>query len=61
MMFAVLDLVTALQQVAERVPGATLCRSGNGTGNLCIFNAAGTYVGVIELHDPPEVTLFTQL
>jgi len=56
--FPLSDLITVLQEVEHRAPSARVGRSRKGTGNLCIY-VDDEYTGVIELHDPPEFTLFT--
>ena len=43
-------LVDALQEVMRRVPDCTIGRSAHGTGNLCVYDNRGEYVGVIDLN-----------
>jgi hypothetical protein len=47
-------LIGVLQQTMDKFPGCSVGRAGNGIGNLCVYNREGEYVGVIDLHDPPE-------
>ena len=49
-------LIDILNNCATQFPGCRLGRSGHGIGNLCIYDRYGSYVGVIDLGDPPELT-----
>lgn len=51
--FDPVKLVDVLAEVIQKIPGCTVGRSREGTGNLCIYDR-GEYVGVIELHKEPE-------
>lgn len=55
--FHVLDLIAVLQELERRIPLVQVGRSREGTGNLAVYDG-DDYVGVIELHAPPEFTLF---
>ena len=56
-MFSLAELIAVLRDIEREIPDAMVGRSGNGTGNLCIYQD-GEYVGVVELHDPPEYSIF---
>jgi hypothetical protein len=51
-------LISVIQQARKRFPDCHIGRAGNGIGNLCVYDSSGDYVGVIELHDPPEFMAF---
>lgn len=57
--FSVLDLMAVLQEVERRIPLAQVGRSRQGTGNLLVYDD-GDYVGMIELHDPPRFSDFSE-
>jgi len=48
-------LILRLSEATMRWPNCTLSRSGNGIGDICIYDRDGEYVGVVELTDPPEL------
>jgi hypothetical protein len=52
-------LITVISETRTQFPNCTVGRSGNGTGNLCVYDRDNYYVGVIELHDPPELYVFS--
>lgn len=53
-----LDLIAALQECERQFPLSRLMRSSNGTGNIIIFDANDTYVGVITFNDPPKLSVY---
>lgn len=56
--FSLLDLIGVLKECEQRFPLARLAKAGNATGNMVVYDADGDYVAVIELHHPPELTVF---
>lgn len=57
--FSAAELARLLDQLQQKMPDVMLGRSREGTGNLCVYNH-DEYVGVIELHDPPELMLLDE-
>lgn len=51
-------LVQVLLHTLHTFPNCTVGRAGNGVGDLCIYDKRGIYVGVIGVHDKPELTVF---
>lgn len=50
-------LIDVIQLVRQLFPGCSVGRALNTIGNLCVYDSRGEYVGVIELHDPPELKI----
>lgn len=58
--FHLAPLIEILNRCLTQFPGCTVGRSGNDTGNLCVYDYDGEYVGVVQLHDPPELMVFEE-
>lgn len=54
--FSNLDLISVLQECERQWPLCTMLRSGNGTGNICVYDD-DEYVAVIMLRNPPELVI----